>query len=99
MALLIAAKLPVTRIITIGGILDTKTYALEQNISLNGMNPSDLRQRLSSIPQVHYVGSNDTKTPRSHAERFVGRMHNPVSAVVKVVPKATHTDWKQLTIE
>ena len=99
MAMLIATKTPVSRVITIGGILDTKTYATEQNIPINGMNPTDLKQRLASVTQVHYVGAKDTKTPRAQAERFVGRMNNPISAVVKVVPKATHTDWKQLTIE
>ena len=99
MAMLIATKTPVTRVITIGGILDTKTYAQEQSITLNGMNPADLRNRLTAVPQVHYVGAKDDKVPRSHTERFVGRMKNPVSAVVKIVPKATHTDWGNLTIE
>ena len=99
MAMLIASKTPVTRVITVGGILDTKTYAAEQNLTLNGLNPFDFRQRLTAVPQVHYVGANDKKVPRAQAERFVGRMRNPVSAVVKIVPKATHTDWDYLTIE
>ena len=99
MAMLIATKTPVNRIITVGGILDTKNYSKEHNITLNGMNPVDFKNRLTAIPQVHYVGAKDDKVPRSHAERFVGRMRNPVSAVVKLVPNANHTDWGNLTIE
>ena len=99
MALLIATKMPVNRVITIGGILDTKNYAEEQGITLNGMNPADYKPRLSSVPQVHYVGMNDNKATRAQAERFVGRMRNPVSAVVKLVPNANHTNWKNLIVE
>jgi len=99
MAMLLATRIPVRRVITVGGILDTKTYATEQGITLNGLNPMSFRELLSAIPQLHYVGSSDTKTPSYMAEHFVNRLNNPRSAVIKAVPGATHTDWRGLIVE
>lgn len=98
-AMLIAAKRPVDKVITVGGILDTRAYAESQEIVLNGMTLGEVRAALATIPQVHYVGGKDTVTPRSRAENFVNQLYNPKSAVIKVVPSATHTDWRALTIE
>lgn len=94
MALILATKMPVARVITIGGILDTAVYAAEQNAGpINGLNPGDLKDALSRVEQIHYVGGRDTETTRRMAERFVARLKNPRSATVKVIPGATHTDW------
>ena len=99
MALLLATRIPVRQVITIGGILDTKTYASDQGITLNGMNPLRFLNTLSAVKQVHYVGTEDTKTPPQHAEYFVTRLKDPLSAVIKSVPGATHTDWQGLVVE
>lgn len=100
MALLLASQIPVARVITIAGILDTKAYVLENDLpEINGLNPADFKETLAKIPQVHYVGSDDTLTTRRMAERFVARIKNPVSAVVKVVPNTNHTDWETVKFD
>jgi len=98
-ACLLADQLPIARLITVGGILDTEAYASAQHITLNGQNPIRMMAALSSIPQVHYVAEYDDITPRSIAEQFVNKLHNPPSAGVKLVGDATHTDWTNLTLD
>ena len=99
MALLIASKIPVRQVITVGGILDTQNYARMQKTTLNGMNPADLTDRLSQVSQVHYVGGQDNIAPQSQAERFVGRLPYAKSVQIKLVPSADHEDLSGLTIE
>ena len=95
MALILATKIPVARVITIGGILDTKVYAAEHDLApINGLNPGELKDILARVPQTHYVGGRDTVTTRRMAERFVARLRNPKEAIVKVIPEATHTNWR-----
>lgn len=99
MAMLLATRIPVRQVITVGGILDTQAYASAHNISLNGLNPANFRRLLSPVRQVHYVGSADKDTPPEVAEHFVTRLDDPRSAVIKSVPGATHTDWRGLIVE
>ena len=95
-ALELAAKLPVSRVITIAGITDTSAYALYNGIRLpdDAVNPSEHLSVLSTIPQIHYVGADDDITPRRLVERFVSKMYNSKSAMVKVVSDTDHTDWE-----
>lgn len=99
MALLVSSKVPVKRVITIGGILDTQKYSEVHRIKLNGMKPSDVENILEHIPQIHYVGENDKDAPRQQAEHFVHKFKKPKSIAVKIVPDATHTNWEHLIIE
>lgn len=100
MALLLATKIPVARVITIGGILDTASYTAEHDKTpINGLNPIDLKDDLSQIEQIHYVGGRDSQTTRRMAERFVARLKNPRSATVKVIPNATHTNWDNIAFD
>ncbi len=100
MALILATKIPVARVITIGGILDTRVYAEEHNLEpINGLNPGELKDMLARVPQTHYVGEEDNLTTRRMAERFVARLRNPRDAVVKIIPNATHTDWDSVPFD
>ena len=100
-ALNLAYKIPVKRVITIAGILDTDSYT-HQN-GLNDMedaeNPADNLMALSQITQIHYVGASDKITPIKVAERFVRQMDHPKSAVVKKVPNVGHSDWKGIALD
>lgn len=98
-ALLLATKLPVNRVVTVGGIIDTQNYAAEHNIKINGQNPMTMPERLAQVAQVHYIGEKDTEVSRRMTERFVARLTDPKSVVVKIVPDATHTNWNNLVIE
>ena len=99
MALLVATRIPVRQVITVGGILNTKAYAKNQDIILNGLNPLDFKDRLSEVRQVHYIGTKDTQTTIDMAEHFINRLISPTSVAIKAVPGATHTDWRGLVIE
>ena len=98
-ALLLATKLPINQVITVGGILDTQSYAKDHNIILNGLNPADFKDVLADVKQVHYIGGRDTDISRRSTERFVALLNQPKSAVIKVVPGATHTNWSDFVVE
>ena len=102
-ALNMATKVPTKRVITVAGITDINAYTEYNdlpNIEADNMeNPADNLMALADIPQIHYVGKEDEVTPRRLAERFVARMNNPKSAVVKVVPDVDHTNWGGVTLD
>ncbi len=90
------------RIITVAGILDLDAYIYKnkKNEMPNAENAAKQKQILiAQIPQVHYVGGEDTITTRRMAERFVSRMKNPKSAVVKVVPDMGHDGWENIDLD
>ena len=100
-ALNAALKLPVSRIITIAGITDLAAYASYNNVKIpkTAEDPAKKLMLLATIPQIHYVGADDDITPRRLVERFVSKMRNPKSAVVKVVPRTNHIDWKDVGLD
>ena len=101
MALLIASKIPVRQVTTVGGILDTQSYTYQNNLPemQDAENPADNINGLSQITQIHYVGGNDEITPIKVAERFVRKMDNPKSAIVKKVPGVGHYDWEGVSLD
>lgn len=99
-ALLLAAKMPVARVITIGGILDTDAYARHHMLPpVGGENPKNYAMKLAKVPQIHYVGAQDKITPRRLAERFVATLPRPRSAIVKVVPDIHHANWDAAVLD
>ena len=102
-ALNMAGRIPTDQIITIAGITDVAAYnayhGFPEMDEDNMENPADNLALLESIPQVHYVGKDDTVTPKRLVERFVARMKSPKSAVVKVVPETDHTNWKGVKLD
>ena len=51
------------------------------------------------VRQNHYVGGNDEITPRRAAERFISKMKNPKSAMVRSVNGVGHDDWKGVKLD
>ena len=101
-ALDVAAQMnDISRVITIAGILDTNAYVHQNNLPemTDAQNPAEKLAVLAQIPQIHYVGAKDDITPRRTAERFVSKMHHPISAVVKSVPGVNHTNWKGVKLD
>lgn len=100
-ALLLANRLPVSRVITVAGILDTDAYCHQNGLPLmtSAVNPARERKQLAQVPQIHYVGTDDTVTTKRLAERFVARLPDPVAATVKVVPNTDHTDWDDVEFD
>lgn len=95
-SLLLASRVPTVRVVTIAGILDTKSQV---GLHEDTLNPFEIKDLLSKIKQTHYVGGKDKIAPRRIAERFVGLLNYPVSATVKVLPNMTHTGWEHLNID
>ena len=95
LAMLLGSRIPITtQIITLAGILNTNT---QKNLHEETLNPFDKKDLTAHITQVHYVGGLDTIAPRRTAERFVGRLKNPRSATVKVLPGLDHKEWETIS--
>lgn len=96
-ALLLATRIkhtPVT-VITFGGILDTdRQAALEgKDLPPNSLNPAKETFKLANIPQIHYVGGQDTIATKRLAEDFIKQISSPKSIQLRLIPYATHTNW------
>lgn len=97
MAMLLGSRIPITsQITTVAGILNTNT---QKDLHEETLNPFDQKDLTAHIPQVHYVGGEDAVAPRRTAERFVGRLKNPRSAKVKVLPSLTHKGWENVSFD
>ena len=90
----------VKKIVTIAGILDLDAYVNKHNLPAfkDAENPIKMGHKISHIPQVHFVGGKDNETTRGMVERFVSKLNNPKSAVVKVAPNMGHTGWENLNL-
>lgn len=90
-ALLSVKRTDVIKLITVAGNLDTQnwtdTFMLDPLIG--SLNPANEVTRLSKIPQVHFIGDNDTVIPVWMTERFVKRMNAPET--VKVIRESGFT--------
>lgn len=102
-ALTMAPRVPTNRVITIAGITDVNAYNVYHDLpemdDEDTENPAQNLAALAPIPQIHYVGKEDNVTPRRLVERFVARMRNPKSAVVKTVPGVNHTNWEGVKLD
>ena len=104
MAILIAARTPqVKKIITLAGNLDVKAFndhhRLPLSASIGSLNPMDFVQKVKNIPQVHFIGENDTRMPAFITDKFVTAV-NAASpqhcARYEILPHVTHTKkWEK----
>lgn len=90
----------VKKIVTIAGILDVDAYVNKNNLPdfEDAQSPIKLANRISQIPQVHFVGGKDEITTPGMAERFVSKLHNPTNAQVKLAPNMGHTGWEKIDL-
>ena len=60
------------------------------------LNPINIAHSLSSIPQIHFIGSRDTVIPQEIAYHFVQAQTDPLCTLVRVVPHRTHyKGWQE----
>lgn len=105
-AVLVAgARSDITMLRTVAGNLDPKALCSYHHVSqLDGsMDPMDAAQKISHIPQRHFVGSKDKTVPPSIVESFVKREGNTDPERITVIDGATHKDgwserWKELLL-
>ena len=102
-ALLLAARVKNTpvSVITFGGIFDTDRQAALKGKDLHpgSLNPAKETYKLVDIPQIHYVGGQDTIATKRLAEEFIAEIKSPKSIQLRVVPQATHTNWKNFILK
>jgi hypothetical protein len=94
-ALLVAAgRDEVLDIRTIAGNLDHKAWTDFHRISPlnNSANPAEFTRTLSTIPQLHFVGSADEVMPRVVADAYRKHFANPQCVGVKMVDGSNHSN-------
>lgn len=90
-ALLAARRNDVAMLVTVAGNLDHLAWTNLHGITpLSGsLNAADYSRTLQSIPQQHYVGSNDTNITAAITRSYAARFQAPLPSVT-VVPGYTH---------
>ena len=91
LAVLLARRIPeATRVVTIGGVLDTDAWtALHDYAPLRmSLNPVDGGELGSSVTQVHLAGARDENVPPELIETAAGRLG---AADVRVLPGVSHS--------
>lgn len=98
-AVLVAAeRRDVIALRTVAGNLDPKAFCHYHHVSpLEGsMDPMDIAQKVSHIPQRHFVGSKDLVVPGFIAESFVRQEGDRSLGRITIVDGATHSrGWQQ----
>ena len=103
-ALIAARRDDVASLRTVAGNLDPKGLCEYHHVSVpdaGTLNPMDVAEDLSEIPQTHFVGMNDRIVPESIAQGFVGKMSSASCARIQEVEGADHVKgwaaaWPQL---
>ena len=90
----LAADLPnVTQFATVAGNLAVAGFNQYHQVPAlpHALDPITFANRLTTIPQTHWVGAADTIVPAHFAQQFVAAQGHPTTAVVKILPGVTHT--------
>lgn len=91
-ALLAVQRNDVIQLITVAGNLNHQAWTTLHNLSpLTGsLNPSDYRDKLQTIPQIHFVGENDKNIPATLVQDFIATYDSGDFTQVIVVPEQSH---------
>jgi len=106
-ALLAARRTDVAALVTVCGNLDHAVWTAMHQVSplYGSLNPVDQARRLSSLPQVHFVGGADANVTRRVTDSFVSRLGPGAPASVRVLPGLAHGGqpwarvWPALLVE
>lgn len=92
-ATLVATKRhDVVQLITVSGNLNTTQWTLLHDLTpLEGLDPVSVAAQLQTLPQVHFVGKDDTNTTPQLVEGFVNKIPKPNKARVIVKNGNAHT--------
>lgn len=100
-ALLVASqRQDIVKVITLAGNIDTDTWTQYHHIStLHGSNPALLHEKLSSIEQLHFVGSKDTIVPLVISQSYVKYYPKDKEPRIKIVEGFTHNCcWENIEV-
>lgn len=96
--LLAARRNDIASLRTVAGNLDPEAVNRHHGVdSLQGsLNPFDVAEGLSAIPQRHFVGAKDEIIPRFIVDSFVDRVGNSRCIEVTTIEQATHSQgWQE----
>ncbi len=90
--LLAARRTDVTGLITICGNLDHALWTDIHKVTplVDSLNPKDVARRLGNIPQVHFVGAEDTIVPAQIAQSFCHALAKKTKFQLQILPGLTH---------
>lgn len=91
-ALVAARRNDVKLLVTLVSPLDHTSWTREAGVSpLRGsLRPVDFARALRAIPQVHFVGTHDTRVPRSAVDAYVMALDAPVGFRVESIEGFDH---------
>lgn len=103
LAVLVGARRDdVASIRTVAGNLDHVAFAAHHKVTpmSESLNPADVARRVESIPQIHWVGSEDKTVPESIARSYAGRMADRSCTAIQSVASAAHSQgWTTRWVE
>ncbi|WP_449242179.1 alpha/beta hydrolase family protein [Desulfovibrio sp.] len=91
-ALLAEERTDVAALVTVCGNLDPAVWTAMHGVTpLHGsLNPADRAERLSSLPQTHFLGEKDANITRRVTDSFVSRLKPGAPVAVRVEPGLGH---------
>jgi pimeloyl-ACP methyl ester carboxylesterase len=91
-ALLAARRHDVVRLVTVAGNLDHRAWSAHHRVrELSGsLNASDVAERLSALPQIHFVGGRDQVITPVLAEQWPPALLGQQKRNLHVLPDADH---------
>ncbi|MGC4025877.1 MAG: hypothetical protein QM744_12430 [Mesorhizobium sp.] len=103
-AMLVAAQRnDVARVVTIAGNLDHRAWTIHHRLEpLSGsLNAADVAERVSALPQIHYVGEKDTVIAPDLALRWPSAISGLQGANLRIIPGFDHAccwveQWSKL---
>lgn len=96
--ILAAKRSDILSLRTLAGNMDIGLFTSNHDLTpMNGsINPSSTAAETSHIPQIHYIGEDDSLIDSSLAEKFVSRQTFGHCARITTVPDTDHKDgWKE----
>jgi hypothetical protein len=91
-AILAAQRDDVLTLRTVAGNLDHKAHSTIQNVSFlqGSLNPPDFAGRLRNIPQIHFIGGQDTVVPPAVLQSYLQAIGPSNCVQYKFVQEADH---------
>lgn len=92
-AALLAARRPDVRSLrTVAGNLDHAAFTALHAVSplAGSLNPADVASALAGLPQIHFLGNEDTVIPAAVAESYAARAGAPPCLAIRRVAGADH---------
>ncbi|MGE0096069.1 MAG: alpha/beta hydrolase [Alphaproteobacteria bacterium] len=91
-ALIAARRTDVVQLVTVAGNLDHAAWTSIRKVSplSASLNPADMTSALSRIPQIHFVGQDDTSVPPKVAQSYRSRFSDPGRINIIEVPGVDH---------